>query len=103
MKNCVLTFAFVSILLAGCNQSNQERDAEDVGEDLKPLEFVIDWLPEPTYLGVYYAVDIGEFEKAGYLTTVRVIQGADKVASFVGRGIYLIGIASGAATVLQRW
>ena len=101
-KKYILILAVVFIFPIGCNQSNHEKMKETTEDDLTPLEFVIDWLPEPTYLGVYYAIDIGEFEKAGYLTTVRVIQGADKVASFVGRQKYLVGIASGAATVLQR-
>ena len=96
----VLTFVFIFPI--GCNQSDHEKIKETTEDDLKPLEFVIDWLPGPTYLGVYYAIDIGEFEKAGYLTTVRVLQGTYKVVGNIGAGKSLVGIASGMATVLGR-
>ena len=102
MKKYIFAALFALILLAGCGQSDQEKTSEAAGGDLKPLEFIIDWLPGPTYIGVYYAIDIGEFEKAGYLTTVRVIQGANRAISAIGAGKYPIGIASGAATVLGR-
>ena len=102
MKKYIFAAAFMMLLLIGCGQSDENEASEAAGGDLKPLEFVIDWLPEPTYLGVYYAIDIGEFEKAGYLTTVRVIQGANRVVSIVGTGQYPVGIASGGATVLGR-
>ena len=102
IKKYIFAAAFMMLLLIGCGQSDQDEASEAAGGDLKPLDFVIDWLPGPTYLGVYYAVDIGEFEKAGYLTTVRVIQGANRVVGSIGAGTYLVGIASGAATVLGR-
>ena len=102
MKKYIFAALFALILLAGCGQSDQEETSEAAGGDLKPLEFIIDWLPVPTHIGVYYAVDIGEFEKAGYLTTVHIIQGANRVVAQVGTGQYPIGLASGAATVLGR-
>ena len=102
IKKYIFTVFLTLTLLAGCGSSDQDEASETANKDLKPLEFIIDWLPEPTYLGVYYAIDIGEFEKAGYLATVRVIQGANRVVSVIGTGQYPIGVASGGATVLGR-
>ena len=102
MKKYISIVVLMLTLLAGCSQSDKDEASESTEDNLKPLEFLIDWLPEPTFIGVYYAVDIGEFEKAGYLATVRAIQGANRVVSVVGTGQYPIGIASGGATVLGR-
>ena len=95
MNKYIFTIFVIFGLLVGCGPSDQDRD-------LKPLEFIIDWLPEPTYIGVYYAIDLGEFEKVGYLATVRSIQGADKMIEAIGTGQYDVGIAAGGATVLGR-
>ena len=102
MKKYIFTAFITLTLLASFGSLAQDEALGTANKDLKPLIFIIDWLPEPTYLGVYYAADIGEFEKAGYLVTVRPIQGANTVVSSIGNGEYPIGIASGAATVLGR-
>ena len=102
MKKYISIMVLMLTLLVGCSQSDKDEASESTEDNLKPLEFVVDWLPETTFIGVYYAVDIGEFEKAGYSATIRAIQGANRVVSVIGTGQYPIGIASGGATVLGR-
>jgi NitT/TauT family transport system substrate-binding protein len=69
---------------------------------LQPLEFLIDWQAEPTYLGIYYARSIGAFRDIGL--DVRIVQswGANEAAAAISAGKYAIGTASGAATVIAR-
>ena len=95
MKKYIFITLVMVGLLVGCGSSDRDKD-------LKPLDFIINWLPRPTYIGVYYAIDIGEFEKAGYLVTVKPIRGDNVVVHLIGQGEYLIGIAAGGTTVLGK-
>ena len=95
MKKYIFAIFVIFGLLVGCGPSDQ-------GRDLKPIKFIIDWSPEPTYIGLYYAIDIGEFENAGYLTTVLPIKGANRMIQAIGNGQHFVGISSGGATVLGR-
>ena len=95
MKKYIFAIFVIFGLLVGCGPSDQ-------GRDLKPIKFIIDWSTEPTYIGLYYAIDIGEFEKAGYLVTVEPSISDHVTVGLIGRGVSPIGIASGGATVLGR-
>jgi NitT/TauT family transport system substrate-binding protein len=83
-------------------------NSESAGDDtsaaaaLKPLEFIIDWQPEPTYLGIYFAKSQGYFTKAGYEVTITPSWGANQAVSAVASGNYIMGTASGGATLLGR-
>ena len=71
-----------------------------IGIELRPLDFLIDWQAEPTYLGVYLAKALGSFEQLGL--NVEIIQswGANAATAAVAAGRYKIATASGGATVL---
>lgn len=104
---------FVSLVLVisallGCEQrqsgSNDEKqsgtEAVQTASTLKPFEFLIDWQAEPTYLGIYYAKQIGAFKDLGLDVTIVQSWGANEAASAVAAGKYKIGTASGGATVI---
>jgi NitT/TauT family transport system substrate-binding protein len=67
---------------------------------LQPFEFLIDWQAEPTYLGIYYAKRLGEFEKLGLDVSIIQSWGANQAVIAVATGRYKIATASGGATVL---
>ena len=102
MKKYISIVVLMLMMLVGCSQSDKDEASEPTEGNLKPLEFLVDWLPATPFIGIYYAIDIGEFEKAGYLPTVRSVLGANQAAAVIGAGQYSIGIASGGATVLGR-
>jgi NitT/TauT family transport system substrate-binding protein len=62
---------------------------------------LIDWLPEPTYLGVYYAADLGLYDQAGLDVRIENVQGANRAVAALGSGGFDISTASGAATALS--
>jgi len=102
-KKYILMFVTLLMLfpMVGFSQSAQDAAAGEGG--LKPLQFLLDWRPgEPRFIGVYYAIDTGEFEKAGYELSLASAVGATLAAGLIGGGKYPIGIASGAAVVLAR-
>jgi ABC-type nitrate/sulfonate/bicarbonate transport system substrate-binding protein len=86
----------LSILLFGC------RDSGTKPKNLAPVEVLIDWQAEPTYLGIYYAKHRGYFEQAGFAVTVAQSRGANQAVAAVSSGKNIIGTASGGATVLGR-
>lgn len=69
---------------------------------LKPLDLLIDWQAEPTYLGIYHAKQKGYFADAGYAAKITQSWGANEAVAAVASGKYTIGTASGGATVLGR-
>ena len=79
--------------LAGCGPK-QEAAAP------KKVAVLIDWVHEPTYLGVYYAVERGFFQKFGIVADIVEVQGANRAISAVANGQYLLSTASGGATAL---
>lgn len=88
------TIICVILLLSGC------RTPEPNNPQLTPFEFLIDWQAEPTYLGVYYAKELGLFRKLGLDVTIVQSMGANQAVSSVAAGRYKIATASGGATVL---
>jgi NitT/TauT family transport system substrate-binding protein len=72
----------------------------DVPAASRPLDILIDWQAEPTYLGIYFAKDQGYFSALGYNATITQSWGANQAVAAIAAGRYLIGTASGGATVL---
>ena len=93
----LLSFA---LLFTACGDKDVENKNDKI--QLKKMDFVIDWQPEPTYLGIYYALDTKEFEKIGYDMSIQTSWGAHQVVAAIASGKYSIGTASGGATVLAR-
>jgi ABC-type nitrate/sulfonate/bicarbonate transport system substrate-binding protein len=88
---CLLT------LLMGC-----EPRKETASSQLEKLDFLIDWQAEPTYIGVYYAKDLGLFQKLGLDVSIIQSWGANPAVSAIAAGRYKIATASGGATVLAH-
>jgi NitT/TauT family transport system substrate-binding protein len=95
----IVVVALATLALAGC-----ERQGADNGQRaaVKPVELIIDWQPEPTYLGIFFAKSQGYFAKAGYDVKITPSWGANQAVSAVASGKYIIGTASGGATLLGR-
>ena len=88
---------------ASCSpQGQQSAKGKQTGTKLKPLNILIDWQNEPTYLGIYYAKEKGYFKSLGYSATITQSQGANEAVAAVASGKYIVGTASGGATVLGR-
>lgn len=90
-KNALLTFCFAAMLSA-CGANDEEAE----------IRILIDWFPEPTYLGIYYAADEGFFAAEGIHVEFENVQGANRAVSALATSdSYLLSTASGAATVLS--
>jgi NitT/TauT family transport system substrate-binding protein len=89
----VLTgYAFISV---GCRSPETSQP-----QQLKKFDFLIDWQAEPTYLGIYYARDTGQFRRLGLDVSIIQSWGANQAVTSVASGRYQIATASGGATVL---
>ena len=100
MKNINKLLITTVSLIALSSCGDKEPDSKSVS--LQKTDFIIDWQPEPTYLGIYYALDTKEFEKAGFDVTIQTSWGAHQAIAAIASGKYQIGTASGGATVLAR-
>jgi putative hydroxymethylpyrimidine transport system substrate-binding protein len=83
----------ITLLVLGCSSCQPNGK-------LTKFEFLIDWQAEPTYLGVYYAKEIGLFRNLGLDVEIIQSMGANQAVSSVAAGRYKIATASGGATVL---
>ena len=81
MTRILFSVTLIAILLAclpfGCEKKEAKpapapSAAKSLGS-LKPVEILIDWQAEPTYLGVYYAKSLGLYKDLGL--DVTVVQG----------------------------
>jgi len=88
---CLLSF----LVVGGCAPKKEAPSTQ-----LEKFDFLIDWQAEPTYLGVYYAKDLGLFQKLGLDVSIIQSWGANQAVSAVASGRYKIATASGGATVL---
>jgi ABC-type nitrate/sulfonate/bicarbonate transport system substrate-binding protein len=93
-------FVFLSCLLASFLTGGCGPGKEQAANRLEKIDFLIDWQAEPTYLGVYYAGDLGLFQKLGLDVSIVQSWGANQAVSAVAAGRYKIATASGGAAVL---
>jgi len=84
-------------LIVSCDSSDL---SETETKELAKVEFLLDWQAEPSYLGIYYAKQLGLYSNFGYDVDVVQSWGANQAVSAIATGKYLIGTASGGATVL---
>ena len=85
--------------LASCTRESANSQGT-VPQKLVPFQFLLDWQPEPTYLGVYYAREKGYFRELGLDVEIVPSWGANQAVAAVAAGKYQISTASGGATVL---
>jgi len=90
-----LSYLLAAVLAGGCG-----RKKEAPANQLEKIDLLIGWQAGPTYLGVYYARDLGLFQKLGLDVSVVQSWGANQAVSAVAAGRYKIAVASGGATVL---
>ena len=56
----------------GCGAPPVDSGATSARESLQPFQLLIDWQVEPTYLGIYLALERGHFERLGL--DVEIVQ-----------------------------
>lgn len=95
-------FILATLVVAALSGCKAENSGSKTRAALKSIEFIIDWQPEPTYLGIYFARSQGYFAQAGYDVSITPSWGANQAVSAVASGKYIIGTASGGATLLGR-
>jgi NitT/TauT family transport system substrate-binding protein len=95
----VITITIAAFTFASCKEKSI-NDGTSTPVKLKPFQILLDWQPEPTYLGVYYAKDKGYFRELGLDAEIIPSWGANQAVSAVAAGKYPIATASGGATVL---
>jgi len=100
--NIAMLLSFTMLFTACGDKGSENTDTTTAQAELKKMDFIIDWQPEPTYLGIYYALDTKEFEKIGYDMSIQTSWGAHQAVAAIASGKYAIGTASGGATVLAR-
>jgi ABC-type nitrate/sulfonate/bicarbonate transport system substrate-binding protein len=93
-------FVFLSCLLASFLMGGCGPGKEQATSRLEKFDFLIDWHADATHLGVYYARDLGLFQKLGLDVSIIEVLGANQAVSAVAAGRYKIATASGGATVL---
>jgi len=93
-----ISTALIVALTTGCSPNQEAENAVP----LEPLDILIDWQAEPTYLGIYFAKEQGYFLSGGYDVTITQSWGANQAVAAVANGKHIIGTASGGATILGR-
>lgn len=96
----LLALAVAGLLVGRAYLAQDPGGRQDQASGLKPIEVLLDWQAEPTYLGVYFANKSGYFADAGYSAKIIQSWGANQAVAAVASGKYKIGTASGGATVL---
>lgn len=92
----------LALLTVSCDRSETGKGAPDKPAALQPLDILIDWQAEPTYLGIFHAKHKGYFQQAGYAAKITQSWGANQAVSAIASGEHVIGTASGGATILGR-
>jgi ABC-type nitrate/sulfonate/bicarbonate transport system substrate-binding protein len=88
------------IALSACNATDGSSNGST--GDLEPLDILIDWQAEPTYLGIFFAIEQGYLREVGYDAKVTQSWGANQAVAAVAAGQNVLGTASGGATILGR-
>lgn len=89
--------------MCGCGPSNSNDAGASNANAKKPRKITValDWSPEPDYLGIYYAKELGLFEKVGAEVEILEGRGSNLSAASVAAEKYPLAFCSGGATVLS--
>ena len=99
----LVIFTMMVFTIIGCKKSKSEAGKNIPSfNNLQNLDILIDWQAEPTYLGVYFAKELGLFEKLGFDVNIIQSWGANEVTSVIAVGKYKIGTASAGATAIAK-
>jgi putative hydroxymethylpyrimidine transport system substrate-binding protein len=81
----------LAVGLAACGSSSSTT-ASASGKTLQNVTLMLDWVPNPDHVGVYYALDHGYFTRAGLSVKIQV-PGEGNAAQFVGSNRDDLGIS----------
>jgi putative hydroxymethylpyrimidine transport system substrate-binding protein len=77
--------------LAACGSSSSTTTTAS-GKPLQNVTLMLDWVPNPDHVGIYYALDHGYFRRAGLNVKIQV-PGEGNAAQFVGSNKDDLGIS----------
>lgn len=105
-KNFPLVIS-LAVLWSGClsdqrsGQTTTRASKSKAPVPSQNLTVALDWFPEPDYAGIFYAQELGLFEKAGVNVEIVTGKGSILSAAAVAEGKYPLAFCSGGATVLS--
>jgi putative hydroxymethylpyrimidine transport system substrate-binding protein len=84
----------LAVALAACGSSSSSSSSTGTaqGKTLQKVTLMLDWIPNPDHVGIYYAVDHGYFTRAGLDVQIQV-PGEGNAAQFVGSNKDDLGIS----------
>lgn len=83
----------LAVGLAACGSSSSSTTTSTAsGQTIKNVTLMLDWVPNPDHVGIYYALDHGYFKRAGLNVTIQV-PGEGNAAQFVGSNRDDLGIS----------
>jgi putative hydroxymethylpyrimidine transport system substrate-binding protein len=80
----------LAVGLAACGSSSSTTTAS--GKTLQNVTLMLDWIPNPDHVGIYYALNHGYFSRAGLNVKIQV-PGQGNAAQFVGSNKDDLGIS----------
>jgi putative hydroxymethylpyrimidine transport system substrate-binding protein len=94
----------VLLLLAGCGSSSSSSSASaanaGAAKTTKPLEVMLDWVPNPDHLGLYTTLNKGYFKAEGLDVTLQPPSNVTDVAKLVATGTVPLGISYEPDTII---
>jgi putative hydroxymethylpyrimidine transport system substrate-binding protein len=84
--------AGLAAALAACGSSGLSTTTTSSGKKLTNVSLMLDWVPNPDHVGIYYALDKGYFKRAGLNVKIQV-PGEGNAAQFVGSNRDDLGIS----------
>lgn len=82
----------LAVSLAACGSSSSSTPTTAGAATQQNVTLMLDWVPNPDHVGIYYAVDHGYFKRAGLNVKIQV-PGAGNAAQFVGSNRADLGIS----------
>jgi putative hydroxymethylpyrimidine transport system substrate-binding protein len=83
----------LAVSLAACGSSSSNTATTSAsGKTLQNVTLMLDWVPNPDHVGIYYALDHGYFKRAGLNVKIQV-PGEGNAAQFVGTNRDDLGIS----------
>lgn len=83
----------LAVSLAACGSSSSNTSTTSAsGKTLQNVTLMLDWVPNPDHVGIYYALDHGYFKRAGLNVKIQV-PGEGNAAQFVGTNRDDLGIS----------
>jgi len=81
----------LAVGLAACGNSSSTTTTTS-GKTLQDVTLMLDWVPNPDHVGIYYALNHGYFKRAGLNVKIQV-PGEGNAAQFVGSNKDDLGIS----------